>query len=109
MQEAADFYSHQLKHNKQVLNYLEKRGFDNDIIKHFKLSYAPKASHLSRYLMEGTKFDSDDLKTLSLINQDDKTALFVKDMKDLIQSTLSDNKELLAQKEQEIANYPNQP
>ncbi|OIJ44982.1 hypothetical protein BHE82_00235 [Rice orange leaf phytoplasma] len=59
--------------------------------------------------MEGTKFDPDDLKTLSLINQDDKIALFVKDMKDLIQSTLSDNKELLAQKEQELANYSNQP
>ncbi|WP_240682820.1 MULTISPECIES: hypothetical protein [Candidatus Phytoplasma] len=43
MQEAADFYSHQLKHNKQVLNYLEKRGFDNDIIKHFKLGYAPQS------------------------------------------------------------------
>ncbi|WP_227807078.1 DNA primase [Mulberry dwarf phytoplasma] len=76
MQEAADFYSHQLKHNKQVLNYLEKRGFDNDIIKHFKLGYAPKASHLSRYLMEGTKFDPDDIKKLSLINQDDKTGNF---------------------------------
>ncbi|WP_374695524.1 hypothetical protein ACEW7V_00390 [Areca yellow leaf disease phytoplasma] len=43
MQEAADFYSHQLKHNKQVLNYLEQRGFDNDIIKHFKLGYTPQS------------------------------------------------------------------
>lgn len=76
MQEAADFYSHQLKHNKQVLNYLEKRGFGNDIIKNFKLGYAPKASHLSRYLMEGAKFDPYDLKKLNLINQDDKNGNF---------------------------------
>ncbi len=76
MQEAADFYAHQLKHNKQVLNYLKQRSFSNDIIKKFKLGYAPKVSHLSSYLMEGAKFDLDDLKKLNLINQDDKTGNF---------------------------------
>ncbi|WP_341833676.1 DNA primase DnaG [Candidatus Phytoplasma asteris] len=76
MQEATDFYAHQLKNNKQVLNYLEQRGFGNEIIKKFKLGYAPKASHLSRYLIEFAKFDPDDLKKLNLINQNDKTGKF---------------------------------
>jgi DNA primase len=76
MKEAADFYANQLKHNKQVLHYLEQRGFGNDIIQHFQLGYAPKKSYLSHYLLKGPKFDPDDLKKLNLINQDAKNGNF---------------------------------
>ncbi|CCP88550.1 DNA primase [Candidatus Phytoplasma solani] len=76
MQETQDFFCHQLKHNKQALEYLTKRGLDEATIAHFKLGYAPKFSLLSRFLTEETKFSYQDLKTLSLVNQNEETGKY---------------------------------
>ncbi|MBS2126220.1 DNA primase ['Fragaria x ananassa' phyllody phytoplasma] len=73
MKETAEFYVNQLKHNKTALAYLSQRGLNPAIIEHFKLGYAPKNSLLSRYLIDSSNFNPEDLKKLSLINQDEHT------------------------------------
>ncbi|MBP5836129.1 DNA primase [Candidatus Phytoplasma meliae] len=73
MKETAEFYVNQLKYNKKALSYLSQRGLNPAIIEHFKLGYAPKNSLLSRYLIDSAKFNPEDLKKLSLINQDEHT------------------------------------
>jgi DNA primase len=60
-EEVSQFYERQLTFNQQALNYLSKRGIQQDTIKKFRLGFAPKGVNLHQYLLE-LKFSKKNLE-----------------------------------------------
>ena len=70
MELACAFYERQLKTNagEQSLSYLHRRGFDDAIIKRFRLGYAPRGTALKTYLLS-KDVDMEDLYELGLASK----------------------------------------
>ena len=62
--EAADFYQQVLmttKIGERGLEYARKRGLDDDLLKHFKIGYAPGKSDLLLTYLRGEGYTDDQL------------------------------------------------
>jgi len=75
--EYSDFFHEQLfKHeNNQALNYLEKRGVNQNIIKKFNLGYVPWQNDFYQKIQ--TKFSEEEITLTGLFYKNDKTNKFV--------------------------------
>ncbi|TDV24344.1 DNA primase [Mycoplasmopsis mustelae] len=66
---ANNFYRLQVLKNNNVKNYLTQRNiFDNEILGHFNIGYAPLANELINYLIERLNYPMEKLLQAGLIN-----------------------------------------
>ena len=75
--EYSDFFHEQLfkSENNQALNYLEKRGLNQNIIKEFNLGYVPWQNGFYQKIQ--TKFSEEEIILTGLFYKSDKTNKFV--------------------------------
>lgn len=68
-----DFYKFCLYQNKEALEYLYKRGFDDGLIAKFEVGYAPQ-SHYTLNLLENEGIDPKDALEVGIIKQNESGA-----------------------------------
>ncbi len=69
LQTALEFYSENIFKNKKALNYLEKRGLNENDIKKFKLGYAPENWDSLLENFKNKDYSNEDLIELGLIKR----------------------------------------
>ena len=69
LQTALEFYSENIFKNKKALNYLEKRGLNENDIKRFKLGYAPENWDSLLENFKNKDYSNEDLIELGLIKR----------------------------------------
>ena len=69
LQTALEFYSENIFKNKKALNYLEKRGLNENDIKRFKLGYAPENWDSLLEYFKNKDYSNEDLIELGLIKR----------------------------------------
>ncbi|HEU0085484.1 MAG TPA: DNA primase [Candidatus Paceibacterota bacterium] len=71
MEEAAEYFEENLKHEKEALEYLEKRGLSEKTIKDFRIGFAkPEWRALKDHLSQ--KFSADELEKAGLIKKSEQ-------------------------------------
>ncbi len=72
MQQAAEFYYQRLQENKEVLKYLEDRGFTSDTITRFQIGFAPDDWHAAESMLKVAGFNLKTLESVGLSIKGDK-------------------------------------